>query len=128
MRKWVPPPRTVTMTSPALRSTALAVSSLVSRATTSTLADAPMKGRAGTTTDLIIDLGERRLRVEVRDAAAGRPERRDPSFDDLSGRGLLIVDELADRWGVDEAPPGKSVWFELDAGGSSGSLATPNSA
>ena len=65
---------------------------------------------------------------EVRDTAGGRPERKDPAIDELSGRGLLIVDELADRWGVDEAPPGKSVWFELDAGGSGGSVPAAHSA
>jgi anti-sigma regulatory factor (Ser/Thr protein kinase) len=32
-----------------------------------------------------------------------------------SGRGLLIVDAVASKWGVDpcEPPPGKTVWFEL---------------
>lgn len=28
------------------------------------------------------------------------------------GLGLVIVDELAERWGVDAGPPGR-VWFEL---------------
>jgi len=83
---------------------------------------------AATSTDLVIDLGDRRLRVEVRDSAGGHPERRDPAYDELSGRGLLIVDELADRWGVDEEPPGKSVWFELDAGRSGGVVPASSSA
>ncbi|MCW2497055.1 ATP-binding protein [Jatrophihabitans sp.] len=32
-----------------------------------------------------------------------------------SGRGLLIVDAVASKWGVNplEPPPGKTVWFEL---------------
>ena len=32
-----------------------------------------------------------------------------------NGRGLLIVDNLADRWGcrLHRTPPGKTVWFEL---------------
>jgi hypothetical protein len=30
-----------------------------------------------------------------------------------SGRGLLILDGLADRWGVDVDGDTKTVWFEL---------------
>lgn len=34
-----------------------------------------------------------------------------------SGYGLLLVEELADRWGVRRGPaPGKTVWAELDLG------------
>ncbi|MEU3086075.1 ATP-binding protein [Streptomyces massasporeus] len=39
------------------------------------------------------------------------PER---SPDHESGRGLLLVDALADRWGTEPRPPsGKTVWAEL---------------
>jgi anti-sigma regulatory factor (Ser/Thr protein kinase) len=34
------------------------------------------------------------------------------------GRGLLLLDELADEWGVANLATGKQVWFRLDAGGS----------
>ncbi|MDQ2796988.1 MAG: ATP-binding protein [Actinomycetota bacterium] len=36
----------------------------------------------------------------------------------VSGRGLVIVDRLSSAWGVTPAdpPPGKTVWFRLDAG------------
>jgi hypothetical protein len=30
------------------------------------------------------------------------------------GRGVLLVDALATRWGVDQRAGGKTVWFELD--------------
>jgi hypothetical protein len=30
-----------------------------------------------------------------------------------AGRGLLLVEALADAWGVSMEPPGKSVWFRL---------------
>jgi anti-sigma regulatory factor (Ser/Thr protein kinase) len=57
-----------------------------------------------------------RFRVEVRDFGAGRPRASRPAPLDLGGgRGLMMVDILADEWGVDEFPPGKIVWFELDA-------------
>jgi anti-sigma regulatory factor (Ser/Thr protein kinase) len=31
-----------------------------------------------------------------------------------AGRGLHIVSALADRWGVEESPTGKTVWFEIE--------------
>lgn len=38
-----------------------------------------------------------------------------PADDAESGRGLLIVEALADRWGVIPGPvPGKVVWAEID--------------
>uniref|UniRef100_A0AAU2JZC7 ATP-binding protein n=1 Tax=Streptomyces sp. NBC_00049 TaxID=2903617 RepID=A0AAU2JZC7_9ACTN len=58
-----------------------------------------------------------RLRVEVRDYAVGKPRPYVPTADDgTHGRGLVLVQALADTWGVD-APDlgrGKVVWFELD--------------
>lgn len=57
-----------------------------------------------------------RLRVEVRDGAARRPRPYVPSADDgTHGRGLVLVEALADTWGVDPPAlgPGKVVWFEL---------------
>ncbi|MFG2374655.1 hypothetical protein ACGFY9_24635 [Streptomyces sp. NPDC048504] len=32
----------------------------------------------------------------------------------MFGRGLLIVSQIADRWGVRELTVGKAVWCELD--------------
>ena len=55
-----------------------------------------------------------RVRVEVRDRGYGRPEVRRPGSADLDGgRGLLVVDQLATAWGVDQFLPGKIVWFEV---------------
>jgi anti-sigma regulatory factor (Ser/Thr protein kinase) len=54
--------------------------------------------------------------VEVRDEGGGRPAMRSPSPEDVSGRGLRIVDLLAARWGVRyDADAGKTVWFTLTA-------------
>ncbi|MFD0305100.1 ATP-binding protein [Streptomyces sp. NPDC127119] len=57
------------------------------------------------------------LRLEVSDEGAGRPEVRTPSDDETGGRGLLLVEALAHRWGVEEheAGTGKTVWAELKA-------------
>ncbi len=59
------------------------------------------------------------LRLEVSDAGAGWPEVRQPGELDKGGRGLLLVEALAHRWGVDErrADIGKTVWAELLAPG-----------
>ena len=38
--------------------------------------------------------------------------------DDESGRGLLLVDALADRWGTEPRPPsGKTVWAQINQHG-----------
>jgi hypothetical protein len=50
------------------------------------------------------------LRLAVEDA--GSPRAR-PAMPVRRARGLGVVDALALRWGVDEAPPGKVVWAEL---------------
>ena len=46
------------------------------------------------------------------DASVPTPRHRVPP-DAPTGRGLLIVDNLADRWGVEATDAGKQVWFEL---------------
>jgi anti-sigma regulatory factor (Ser/Thr protein kinase) len=56
---------------------------------------------------------DHRLRVEVHDRAARRPQPRDPEQHSTSGRGLMLVRSLSDAWGVRPQGPGKAVWFEL---------------
>jgi anti-sigma regulatory factor (Ser/Thr protein kinase) len=51
------------------------------------------------------------LRVEVHDSGGGWPCLAERS--DEGGRGLLIVDALADKWGVGQRAPGKVVWAEF---------------
>ncbi|MFI2611017.1 ATP-binding protein [Kitasatospora sp. NPDC018619] len=53
-----------------------------------------------------------RLRLEVHDAGSGRPALNSPASDDEHGRGLFIVNELAERWGCASRPCGigKYVW------------------
>jgi serine phosphatase RsbU (regulator of sigma subunit)/anti-sigma regulatory factor (Ser/Thr protein kinase) len=57
--------------------------------------------------------GTRRLRVEVGDRSDDMPHRRCPGELASSGRGLFLIEELADAWGVDPRGDGKSIWFEL---------------
>ncbi|MEU5347241.1 ATP-binding protein [Streptomyces sp. NPDC020766] len=40
--------------------------------------------------------------------------------DDETGRGLLLLDAVALRWGVDQGPGGKTVWCELKEDASDG--------
>ncbi|NNN37819.1 ATP-binding protein [Streptomyces sp. S3(2020)] len=72
-----------------------------------------------TDTDAVLTatVGPGGLRVEVRDFVARRPRLRVPNADDgTHGRGLVLVQSLADAWGVRAHGVGKAVWFELDAG------------
>jgi anti-sigma regulatory factor (Ser/Thr protein kinase) len=64
-------------------------------------------------------MGRRRgwIRVEVRDPSRGLPCLMPVAPTDTSGRGLFLVDMLADRWGVDLLPRGKNTWFEMRDGG-----------
>ncbi|MFI6088625.1 ATP-binding protein [Streptomyces sp. NPDC051218] len=58
-----------------------------------------------------------RLRVEVRDFVGRRPKLCAANADDSThGRGLMLVQSLADAWGVRAHGVGKVVWFELDGG------------
>ncbi|MEG3630990.1 SpoIIE family protein phosphatase [Streptomyces poriticola] len=57
--------------------------------------------------------GERRIRVEVKDSGDDLPHRRRPGEMASSGRGLMLIELLADAWGVAPRGQGKSIWFEL---------------
>ncbi|MGW0790656.1 SpoIIE family protein phosphatase [Streptomyces sp. NPDC002911] len=56
---------------------------------------------------------ERRLRVDVEDRSSALPRRRDAGESGVSGRGLMLVDRLADIWGVESRGSGKCVWCEF---------------
>ncbi|MFJ1990264.1 ATP-binding protein [Streptomyces asiaticus] len=56
---------------------------------------------------------EKMVGVEVSDPREGCPAVADPTPDDESGRGLAIVDALADAWGVRERIVGKTVWARI---------------
>lgn len=59
------------------------------------------------------------LRIEVTDTRGDvLPSRQAATEPAESGYGLLLVEELADRWGVRTGPaPCKTVWAELDPAG-----------
>ena len=66
--------------------------------------------------DLTIQRTSNEIRVEVTDHGGGTPAMRSPGPDEPTGRGLLIVDALSDKWGVEKLVRGKTVWFTLTIG------------
>jgi anti-sigma regulatory factor (Ser/Thr protein kinase) len=61
-----------------------------------------------------VERTDHRVRVAVHDRGDGTPEVQAPTADRPSGRGLHIVEVLADDWGVEQGPGGaKAVWFSL---------------
>ena len=61
-------------------------------------------------------LDPREARYALRGSTTLNPERVQVGSRDTSGRGLHLVEAMADRWGVepDGRGLGKTVWFELD--------------
>ncbi len=54
------------------------------------------------------------VRLEVDDASERAPVPRCPGGEATGGRGLALVDGLADRWGWSREGTGKRIWCELD--------------
>jgi PAS domain S-box-containing protein len=68
---------------------------------------------AGTSIDINVWSTGEAVRVEVADGGAHVPVRRHYAGTAGTGRGVQLMDELADRWGTEERPHGKVVWFEI---------------
>ena len=66
--------------------------------------------------EVALVVSEAAIRVEVSDTGAGGPRPQPPPEPEVgNGRGLMIVEALAARWGYEPGPDrGKRVWFELD--------------
>jgi anti-sigma regulatory factor (Ser/Thr protein kinase) len=63
-----------------------------------------------------VDLDGDRLLVRVRDEEDAAPRLQHAGAQDEGGRGLWLVDAIAERWGWESvAAGGKSVWFQLTA-------------
>ncbi|MET7932634.1 ATP-binding protein [Streptomyces sp. NPDC005322] len=60
--------------------------------------------------------GPRTVRVEVADTSARAPRQRRADEEATHGRGLELVDGLADRWGWQPEGAGKRIWCEIDRG------------
>lgn len=64
----------------------------------------------------VVDRRRGDLRIGVEDATHAPLERRQATGDDISGRGVEIVQALSRRWGYSPLPGGKVVWAELPLG------------
>ena len=76
--------------------------------------NAVLHGRDPLTVRLV--LTEDVLRAEVRDANPVSPSFSMLDQTAVTGRGLLLISAVSDRWGVEPSSAGKVVWFELLAG------------
>ncbi|WP_372453755.1 ATP-binding protein [Acrocarpospora catenulata] len=64
---------------------------------------------------LLLMYASNTLRLEVRDSdATALPSCRNAEPTEEDGRGLALIENCADRWGVNPTVTGKSVWCELD--------------
>ncbi|MBT2441783.1 serine/threonine-protein phosphatase [Streptomyces sp. ISL-36] len=57
--------------------------------------------------------GGRGLRLAVTDTSPASPRRRAATEECTSGRGLVLIEELASTWGIEPRGSGKTVWCEL---------------
>jgi anti-sigma regulatory factor (Ser/Thr protein kinase) len=64
---------------------------------------------------LEIAVDDERVRIEVSDGGIGFTlhRARHPDAEAVSGRGLLLVEELADRWGMHREDQRTHVWAEI---------------
>jgi len=68
---------------------------------------------ARSATEVTIERDGATVRISVHDASTARPRLRNYGPEAVTGRGLLLVDRIASRWGVDPEAAGKWVWFEI---------------
>lgn len=84
---------------------ALLVSELVTNAITHAAGDV----------DLLVNCTNSRLVVGVSDGSTDPPViNHSPVPDQSGGRGLYLVDRLANRWDFEPTATGKTVWFTLE--------------
>ncbi|MER5949548.1 SpoIIE family protein phosphatase [Streptomyces sp. NPDC001904] len=55
----------------------------------------------------------RAVRLWVKDRSSSRPQRRTPGETATSGRGMVMVEAMASRWGVEPRGEGKAVWCDF---------------
>ncbi|MFG2574601.1 ATP-binding protein [Streptomyces sp. NPDC048481] len=67
------------------------------------------------------------VRLEVADASDRAPVPRCAGDESTGGRGLALVDGLADRWGWSVEGAGKRIWCELDRCGAPGRITADRS-
>jgi anti-sigma regulatory factor (Ser/Thr protein kinase) len=65
--------------------------------------------------DVVLRVGhaDSRVRVGVGDENTRLPQRREVDPEALNGRGMALVEALADAYGVEVEAYGKTVWFDV---------------
>ncbi|MGN6607979.1 MAG: ATP-binding protein [Jatrophihabitans sp.] len=66
------------------------------------------------TMQLVLDAGPERFRLTIEDGSPVPPRLRASGRTATTGRGLVLVQHLATRWGSEQCGPGKRVWLEID--------------
>jgi anti-sigma regulatory factor (Ser/Thr protein kinase) len=90
---------------PRVADVALIVSEMVTNAVLHARTDVRVSIKRGPTT----------IRVEVADDSESGPTLQHFTQQAATGRGLHLVEQLADRWGSEPRTGGKVVWFEVVA-------------
>lgn len=80
---------------------------------TEAVTNAVRHGPAGAPIDVDVRRGEGAVRVAVTDRSHAPPVLMHVGPTAPGGRGVMLIDRLAERWGVDPEPDGKTVWFEV---------------
>lgn len=73
---------------------------------------------AHTTMEFTVGLRDGRMSLTVRDGSRLLPRPQEPGLGEAGGRGLQLVREMTDAWGVLPVSDGKVVWTRLTAGAS----------
>lgn len=68
---------------------------------------------AGTPIDVAVSFVDGGLRIEVTDGSPHVPSPREYGPSAGTGRGLMLLEELGEDWGVLPDDPGKTVWFHI---------------
>ncbi|WP_420031667.1 SpoIIE family protein phosphatase [Streptomyces sp. cg28] len=78
------------------------------------LVNALMHTEGGAVLTLEVLAGPPRVvRLWVKDRSSSRPHRRTPGETATSGRGMVMVEAMASRWGVEPRGEGKAVWCDF---------------
>jgi anti-sigma regulatory factor (Ser/Thr protein kinase) len=86
---------------------------VISELMTNAVTHARVPGASGRQVGMSIEKADDVYRVEVRDTQSDNmPRLCEGSVHDTRGRGLVLVEALADSWGVKPEAVGKTVWVE----------------
>lgn len=88
---------------------------LVELLTSEVVTNAVKYGSAEDGIVLSVDWADSRVTVRVTDANPSAPVVHRSAPEDVGGRGMELVELLADSWGVETHARGKTVWFTVRA-------------